>query len=1178
MTLRRRYESQAALASLLAAWAIPLTLVVATPPDAHAQDAAPAAAAGAAGEQVWTPTELTEMAAFEEHYRRYVAASEEHHARMRAILYREYEGRKTQLDKQYSDKVGAGNDAHRKRHLDAMRLLEEFLAKYPNHPDFSPDAMFRLADLYLDEANYQYEKEQELITAGLKAPPPPPEFVDGEIPYEGPDYSKAIATWRDIIARFPGYRQADGTLYLLGYYLGQIGQERHSNQVYLGLVCANQYRPLDDPPPPPSKDEVRAKLDNKAAFSGYENCTAASPHAELVEEAWVRGVGDAHFNTPGELSHAIAAYKKVATTKASKYYDEALYKLAWSYYRSDHFVEGIAAFDESIAYSDKIVTEGGDALELRQEAVTYIAISFTDPWSSDEQPDAARAYDRAMAFYKDRFDQPHVRDVYDNLGDTFRILEGYEQAIDSWRLAIDKWPLHPSNPQVHQKIVSALEAMGDKDLADEEAAKLAQRYAKGSEWYKANETNRVAMEDQARIGQRMFRASAENTHRSAQLARKDWEADPSATNKERYLALYTQAAQLYRSYLDEFPDTQEIYEFTYRVADCLFFSEQYAEAVGQYRWVRDHRDLGDKYYLKAAVSIVQAYQKEVDKQIDAGALVEPPVPTVDALKGMAAVEPIAIPQVYVDLQAAYDEYQRLVEDPQTAPTMALAAALVSYRHLHIDDSIGRFEVVLERFCGSEAATRAKDGLLVIYEHRGDDVKFKTTNDRFISSQCGDEGAIAIARAQNRSKEFQEAEKMFTDKRYDEAALAFYQYYFTAKDEDPNRPVALYNSAIAYDRSGRPKTAIHLFGEFTSNTSPAFRTSAYYLEALFLTAVAHQSAFDYQSAVDVYLDVVRIAKQPGTPEPPGGRSLHQIQLDALFNAGLLRELDRVYKDPKNQPGTGAVSLYRRYYELETDRRKRDRTVWAIARVHESERDMRAMIDAYGEWRREFGRDAGNEQDYVFTFYNTAKMWEKRGAKEADPARRDTISAWADVGSPKGTPIAEMAAEFEFYYAEQDYQKSFEPFKVKWPKKESDEAIKKTLDDFDAFAETTLNKFAAVGKYESPLYGFAGLVRVGDVRYFHGQKLIDAPPPVSIQKLDEKYPDRGILNSYLSNIEQRVQPLLDEGIRQWKKVTTAAKDQGVNNKWTRLAQERLHDFVSPDEFPVLRDDLIGGTETP
>lgn len=1158
---------------------------------AVAQDAddAPADAPAPAPAPEWTDADLAALEEHEADYLRWKEAGDLHLSRIQQILYREYLSRKGELEKRYSERIEEAEAEQRKRSLDAIRLLEEFIAKYPDHQEFTPDAMFRLAELYLDEANYQYGKEQELAAAGFKdgTKPPPPEedepLEDGELPaYDGPDYSKSLTLWRTIIEKFPSYRQLDGTLYLYGYYLREIGEERKATQVYLGLVCANKYKPLDPPKPEPTREEIRAKLERKEAFLGYEDCESMAGYPELVEEAWVRGIGDTHFNTAGELPEAIAAYRK-ASHKESKFYDEALYKLAWSYYRNDNFMEGITAFDESVVYSDKIEDEGGEPLELRNEAITYIAISFTDPWSPDEPQDPVKSYDRAFAFYKDRFGERHVRDVFEQLGDTFKILQAWEQAIDSWRIVVNEYPLHPRAPQVHQKIVSAYEAMGDKDAADEEAAKLARRYGPGTEWYKANETNPEAMESQEKIGQRMLRASAENAHRAAIAARDEWKAAQTEENKAAYIVKYAEAAALYQEYLLQYPDADEIYEFTYRIADCLFFSEQYEKAVPVYRWVRDHKDLGTKYHVKAAESIVLSYELEVDKQIKEGKLVEPPLPTEDSLKGMGApgsIEPQPIPQVFLDLQAAYDEYAATVDDPKTAPERGLAAALISFRYLHFDDAIRRFELVMDKFCGSQELVRAKDGLLVIYGARGEAEKFKATNKRFIESECASPVDVETARAQNRSLEFEEAEGLFKDKKYDAAAIAFYRYYKTAPDDDPNLPVALYNSAIAYERSGRPKTAIFLFDEFTQNPRESFRKSPYYVEALYLTAVAYQKAFDYQAAVDVYLNVVKVAGEKGRDEPPGKRSLRQIQLDSLFNAALLRELDRVYKDPRAQPGTGAVSLYRRYYDMETDRRKKDRALWAIARVYESSQDIRNMEKTYSEWRSVYGRDAGNEQDYVYTYYNAARMYAKKGdSKNADKARRETIKAWATVGSPTGTPTAEMAAEYEFYYAEIQYKK-FERFEFSWPKDAAtnEKSVTKTLNAFDKLVADTEQLYSDIGKYESGFWGVAALVRQGDIQYFSAQKMILAKMPKELAKLDEKYPDRGYLDQWMSTVEGLVQPKIDLGVNRWKKVTTTAQQAGVSNKWTKMAQERLHDYVSPEQYPTLRQEIIDTTETP
>src|SRR5262249_55769332 len=150
---------------------------------------------------------------------------------------------------------------------------------------------------------------------------------------------------------FPEYRLRPSTLYLLSYYLKQTGDDRRALQVARSLVCSNHYDPRAKPEPAPSREAVRAALTSGKKLNAnelYADCQTSSQDPLLVQDAWVRIVGDIHFLTPGELPYAIASYRKVAGNKESKFYDEALYKLAWSYYRNDDFLDGVRAFDESI--------------------------------------------------------------------------------------------------------------------------------------------------------------------------------------------------------------------------------------------------------------------------------------------------------------------------------------------------------------------------------------------------------------------------------------------------------------------------------------------------------------------------------------------------------------------------------------------------------------------------------------------------------------------------------------------------------------------------------------------------------------------------------------------------------------------------------------------------------------
>src|SRR6185312_14329657 len=150
-------------------------------------------------------------------------------------------------------------------------------------------------------------------------------------------------------------------------------------------------------------------------------------------------------------------------------------------------------------------------------------------------------------------------------------------------------------------------------------------------------------------------------------------------------------------------------EFNFLMGEALFYSERYPEANAQYRWVRDHRDMGTAYYLDAARSILAALVAQADKEVAEGKLQPLKVPTLAELQATPQPwQPQPIPPTYVDLQAEYDNYQNVVQDPAAAPQQGINAALISLAYLHTDDAIARFSKVMEK---SSATPPAKKGEL-----------------------------------------------------------------------------------------------------------------------------------------------------------------------------------------------------------------------------------------------------------------------------------------------------------------------------------------------------------------------------------------------------------------------------------------------------------------------------------
>ena len=89
---------------------------------------------------------------------------------------------------------------------DAIAMFEAFLLKYPNDKRWTPDAMFRLAELYYEKSAEEYLDADEAYKKALDRPNPP------DTPPPRVDYTPTINLYRRLLTEFPSYRFLDARL------------------------------------------------------------------------------------------------------------------------------------------------------------------------------------------------------------------------------------------------------------------------------------------------------------------------------------------------------------------------------------------------------------------------------------------------------------------------------------------------------------------------------------------------------------------------------------------------------------------------------------------------------------------------------------------------------------------------------------------------------------------------------------------------------------------------------------------------------------------------------------------------------------------------------------------------------------------------------------------------------
>jgi tetratricopeptide (TPR) repeat protein len=412
--------------------------------------AGPARAAGAPPLPGPAKSDAQALSEIADEVARFEAASKGYKGTVQHVVHQSYVAKRKELVARYDADFKREEADEKQKRLHAIALFEQFLAKYPQDQRWSPDAIFRLAELYFERSYDEYLATAEAARqSGTN--------TESQVI---PDFTRTVDLYRRLIAQFPDYRLIDGAYYLLGYCLVQMNKEAESKQAYLALVCHNKYNAFDPPDKlSPSKGLGLSKNDL------YAGCVPLKQDSHFLPESWTR-IGEYHFDA-NELDPAIQAYSQVLKYRDSVYFDKALYKLAWSYYRADRYLDAIKRFDELVVFSDKTKNESGkEGSDLRAEAIQYLGVSFAEKdWNGDGIDDPETGLSRAEAFYRGREKEPHVREIFMRLGDIYFDQTEYAKAADAYKHVLGRWPFSPDNPKVQDRIILCFDRLRNYDQA-----------------------------------------------------------------------------------------------------------------------------------------------------------------------------------------------------------------------------------------------------------------------------------------------------------------------------------------------------------------------------------------------------------------------------------------------------------------------------------------------------------------------------------------------------------------------------------------------------------------------------------------------------------------------------------------------------------------------------------------
>ena len=416
-----------------------------------------------------SPEQIEALREMEAEVSRFSTTAETYSHTVRSLVRREYLRQRRGREQWFTRQIRSEEELLQQRRLDAIREFERFLQRYPDDPSYTPDAMFRLGELYFERSAIDFQDNFD----------PNAETDD----LGTPDFRPTIELYRDLATRFPDYRRIDGVYYLIGYCLNEMGEPEEARDAWLALVCANRfhYDPAvrnviipEEPIPDedPAADHPALALDlgsdpmtdnTRPLLDPYEGCEQLFEDAQFVSETWFR-IGEFHFDDYGAdhaVDLAISAYGRILEDPEDRNYNLALYKLAWAYYRASRYAEAIEHFALLVQWSDDQEAATGSAgSELRPEAIQYISIALAyDDWNENGLPDTVDGMPDGITRLQDPNLVPQDRawtpEVYIGLGQVYFDEAKYDLAIAVWELYRQRFPNHHQVPEVLGRIADA---------------------------------------------------------------------------------------------------------------------------------------------------------------------------------------------------------------------------------------------------------------------------------------------------------------------------------------------------------------------------------------------------------------------------------------------------------------------------------------------------------------------------------------------------------------------------------------------------------------------------------------------------------------------------------------------------------------------------------------------------
>lgn len=1025
----------------------------------------------------------------------YEKAAGEYKQEIISVVKFKRESKREHISATYEKSVKQLEEEQRNLRETAIVRLEEFIRKYPSDPRYTPHAMFRLAELYFEKATDEYFTAIDSYAQLEK------DYEDGKIKMlpEKPRkrLENCVKLYQRIIAGFPNYQYMDVVYYLLGYALYEQDEKREAVEIFYKLV--NLY-----------------------------------PKSKFYAETYMR-IGNYYFDDadPPDLDKAISSYKQAMADRDSVLYPNAMYKLAWTYYRKDDLTQAVNLFADLIEYYDAM--KGRDTKlqsEMRPESIKYIAIAFADDhWSN-------AGVSKLIEFFKGRKNPPYEKEVFLEMGDLCYqtpglVLEGrsnFMSAVEAYRHYLNLDPYSPQAPLIQEKIINSY-LIGEKDneSASKERMLLVKNYAEGSEWFKRNKDDPDARANANSLIEKSLYTAALYIHQQAQFYK-------NAGKQEEAIEYFRKAADAYAEYLRMFKDSKEAYEMNYYYADALYYSLRFVEAAREYENVRDS-PAGTQYKRESAIYAPVAYEDEINRLLKEKKIEEYITWQAKDIKDPSQMKPLPIDDLRKKYISAIEYVIKNYPDYEKVPDYQFTLALVYYQRFHIDEARERLGFIIDKYPKSDRAKVAARLITQTYLVNKDWVNLASVAEEYQKRGFGDEKFNDEMNELAGGALFNHAMSLFEAKKYEEAAAELIKFV-NKKPKHEYADEALQNAAYSFEMSRRFESAATVYERIFKE----YPKSPFADDALFKVAYNQENGFKFEEAINNYLMLVEKYPESKNRAP------------ALFNAANALENLQRYEEAARQ--------YLRFAEIFPAHEKAPFAFYKSIVVYEKAKDYTNMIKIAEKYIAKYYKDPKEGGTIVELNYKIGETYEKmKNIKLAKQYYDRTVSEFWKRNLPTGNnKPAYLAAKCEFMKAEE----LFEQYdRIKIGGTQNTKKLKEQLNEKARWNLKVDESYANIAKYLVGEWILAAMYKIGYAKQRFAESFYEAPIPKELKTEEEQI-------VYKSTLAEFAAPIEDAAIALYEKARKKSIELKVVNEWTKKTLESLNK-LSPNKYPLMKDPI-------